>query len=218
VLGLRKLSPFLFQKSRQLATAHANGVIFHGGFSLSFPVLETNRLRLEKLSKDDSNSLFELFSDNAVVKYYDLEAFTEQSQASNLIEFFNSRFKENSGIRWAIRLKEINEFIGTCGFNSWSPKMKNATIGYDLLPKYWSNGFTTEAVHRIVKAAFLGELSCGKLNRIQGDTVPGNSASESLLLKVGFKEEGLRRQSGYWKNQFHDLKCFGLIRSEYSEI
>lgn len=194
------------------------GVIFHGGFSLSFPVLETNRLRLEKLSKDDSNSLFELFSDNAVVKYYDLEAFTEQSQASNLIEFFNSRFKENSGIRWAIRLKETNEFIGTCGFNSWSPKMKNATIGYDLLPKYWSNGFTTEAVHRIVKAAFLGELSCGKLNRIQGDTVPGNSASESLLLKVGFKEEGLRRQSGYWKNQFHDLKCFGLIRSEYSEI
>lgn len=195
-----------------------HGVIFHGGFSLSFPVLETNRLRLEKLSKDDSNSLFELFSDNAVVKYYDLEAFTEQSQASNLIEFFNSRFKENSGIRWAIRLKETNEFIGTCGFNSWSPKMKNATIGYDLLPKYWSNGFTTEAVHRIVKAAFLGELSCGKLNRIQGDTVPGNSASESLLLKVGFKEEGLRRQSGYWKNQFHDLKCFGLIRSEYSEI
>ncbi|MFT6188785.1 MAG: ribosomal-protein-alanine N-acetyltransferase [Oleispira sp.] len=194
------------------------GVIFHGGFSLSFPVLETNRLRLEKLSKDDSNSLFELFSDNAVVKYYDLEVFTEQSQASNLIEFFNSRFKENTGIRWAIRLKETNEFIGTCGFNSWSPKMKNATIGYDLLPKYWSNGFTTEAVHRIVKAAFLGELSCGKLNRIQGDTVPGNSASESLLLKVGFKEEGLRRQSGYWKNQFHDLKCFGLIRSEYSEI
>jgi len=185
---------------------------------LSFPVLETNRLRLEKLSKDDSNSLFELFSDNAVVKYYDLEVFTEQSQASNLIEFFNSRFKENTGIRWAIRLKETNEFIGTCGFNSWSPKMKNATIGYDLLPKYWSNGFTTEAVHRIVKAAFLGELSCGKLNRIQGDTVPGNSASESLLLKVGFKEEGLRRQSGYWKNQFHDLKCFGLIRSEYSEI
>ena len=88
--------------------------------------------------------------------------------------------------------------------------MKNAVLGYDLLPKYWSMGFTTEAVHRIVKAAFLGELSCDKLNRIQGDTVTGNSTSESLLLKVGFKEEGIRRQSGYWKNQFHDLKSFWL--------
>ena len=96
--------------------------------------------------------------------------------------------------------------------------MKNAVIGYDLLPKFWGEGYTSEAVIRIIKSAFLGELPCGALNRIQGDTVPGNAASESLLLKVGIKEEGTRRQSGYWKNQFHDLKCFGLIKSEHSEI
>jgi len=194
------------------------GVVYHGAVALVFPVLETNRLRLDKLAKDDSNSLFELFSDISVVEYYDLEAFTELSQARNLIEFFNTRFKDNTGIRWAIRLKETNQLIGTCGFNTWSPKMKNAVIGYDLLPKFWGKGYTTEAVHGIIKSAFLGELSCGELNRIQGDTVPGNLASESLLLKVGFKEEGIRRQSGYWKSQFHDLKCFGLIKSDYSEI
>lgn len=185
---------------------------------MSFPVLETTRLKLDKLSNEDSNNLFELFSNNSVVEYYDLEVFTEVSQATNLIDFFNSRFEEKSGIRWAIRLKETNQLIGTCGFNTWSPKMKNAVLGYDLLPSYWGQGYTTEAVHRIVKSAFLGDLPCGPLNRIQGDTVPGNRASESLLLKVGFKEEGTRRQSGYWKNQFHDLKCFGLIRSDYSEI
>ena len=185
---------------------------------MSFPVLATNRLRLDQLSTEDSNSLFELFSDDAVVEYYDLEAFNEPSQAKKLIEFFNARFKDHSGIRWAIRLKETNKLIGTCGFNTWSPKMKNAVIGYDLLPKFWGKGYTTEAVHRIIESAFLGELPCGQLNRIQADTVPGNSASESILLKVGFKEEGIRRQSGYWKNQFHDLKCFGLIKSEYSEI
>lgn len=183
-----------------------------------FPVLDTHRLRLDKLTIKDSNSLFTLFSDDLVVEYYDLTAFTEQSQAINLIEFFNARFKENSGIRWAIRLKETNQLIGTCGFNTWSLKMKSAVIGYDLLPKFWGNGYTTEAVNRIVKSAFFGELPCGELNRIQGDTVLGNSASESLLRKVGFKEEGIRRQSGYWKNQFHDLKCFGLIKAEYSEL
>ena len=193
-------------------------MLFHGEFLLSFPVLETSRLILDKLSQEDSTSLFELFSDNSVVQYYDLDAFTELSQASNLIAFFNSRFNENTGIRWAIRLKETDQFIGTCGFNTWNPKMKNAVVGYDLLPKYWGMGLTTEAVHRIVKAAFLGELSCGKLNRIQGDTVMENLASESLLLKIGFKEEGVRRQSGFWKNQFHDLKCFGLIQSEYREL
>ena len=93
--------------------------------------------------------------------------------------------------------------------------MKNAVIGYDLLPSFWGKGYTSEAVIKIVDVAFLGELPCGVLNRIQGDTVPGNGASESLLLKVGFQEEGIRRQSGYWKNKFHDLKCFGLIKSEF---
>jgi len=173
---------------------------------------------LDKLTRDDSNNLFDLFSDISVVEYYDLAPFSELSQASNSIEFFNARFNDNLGIRWAIRLKENNQLLGTCGFNSWNPKMKSAVIGYDLLPKYWSQGYTTEAVNKIIKAAFLGALPCGKLNRIQGDTVPGNLASERLLLKVGFKEEGVRRQSGYWKNQFHDLKCFGLIKSEFSEI
>jgi len=186
------------------------------GKGLMFPILTTNRLRLDKLSKEDTDSIFELFSNKSVVEYYDLEAFTEQSQASNLIELFNDRFDNNLGIRWAIRLKETNQLIGTCGFNTWSAKMQNAVIGYDLLPMFWGNGYTTEAVHRIIKSAFIGELECGELHRIQGDTVPGNLASELLLLKVGFKEEGIRRQSGYWKNQFHDLKCFGLIKSEYN--
>ncbi len=108
-----------------------------------FPILETNRLKLDKLTSEDSNSLFELFSNNSVVEYYDLEAFTEISEASNLIEFFNSRFEEGSGIRWAIRLKETSQLIGTCGFNTWSPKMKNAVLGYDLMPKYWGAGYTT---------------------------------------------------------------------------
>lgn len=171
-----------------------------------FPILETSRLKLDELTQEDSNDLFTLFSNSSVVEYYDLEAFTELSQANHLIQFFNTRFTEKSGLRWAIRLKGTDQLIGTCGFNTWSPKMKNAVIGYDLNPKFWGNGYTTEAVHCIIKSAFLGELQCGELNRIQADTVPGNSASESLLLKVGFKEEGIRRQSGYWKNQFHDLK------------
>ena len=184
---------------------------------MQFPELETIRLKLTKLSVEDTDNIFKLFSNEQVVKYYDLEAFKEQSQATSLINLFNSRFDEENGIRWAIKLKETNDFLGTCGFNSWNPKMKNAVIGYDLLPIFWGKGYTTEAVHKIIQSAFLGKLACGQLNRIQADTIPENLASESVLLKVGFKEEGLRRESGFWKNQFHDLKCYGLIRSEYKQ-
>lgn len=183
---------------------------------MNFPILTTPRLILTKFERLDAQRVFELFSDKKVIKYYDLEALNNTSQAINLIKSFESRYENKLGIRWAIRFKETNELIGTCGFNSWNVTMKSAVIGYDLMPEYWGEGLAREAVHCIVKAAFSGDLSCGELNRIQGDTVLGNTASESLLLKIGFKEEGIRRESGFWKNQFHDLKCFGLIRSDYN--
>lgn len=180
-----------------------------------FPSLETERLLLTELRIDDEADLFSLFSNSSVVEYYDLDVFREHSQAANLISLFKSRYEKQEGIRWAIRLKSSGRFIGTCGFNSWSSKMRNAVIGYDLLPEFWQQGYSSEAVRAIIDAGFMGALSCGELHRIQADTVPGNIASESLLLRLGFKEEGIRRECGYWKNKFHDLKCFGLLRSEF---
>ena len=184
---------------------------------MTFPELDTHRLWLTELQPDDECSLFNLFSNPDVVEYYDLEVFHQPEQASALIDLFKTRYKEQLGIRWAIRLKGAGEggLIGTCGFNSWSRKMRNAVIGYDLLPEFWGEGYASEAVRAISLAAFSGQLSCGPLHRIQADTVVGNEASEALLRKLGFKDEGLRRGAGYWKNSFHDLRCFGLLSTEF---
>jgi [ribosomal protein S5]-alanine N-acetyltransferase len=35
-----------------------------------------------------------------------------------------------------------------------------------------------------------------------------------LLKKIGFKEEGLLRDYGFWKGDFHDLKMFSLLRKD----
>jgi ribosomal-protein-alanine N-acetyltransferase len=184
---------------------------------VAFPILDTKRLRLSALEANDTKAVYALFSDPLVVEYYDLDVFTDESEAINLISFFKQRFESGEGIRWAIRLKDTGQFIGTFGFNTSSTKMKSAVIGYELQRQYWGLGFAAEAVHRIVRAAFNGELPCGAINRIQADTVPGNNMSESVLQSIGFCEEGVRRQSGYWKGQFHDLKCFGSLRSQYMD-
>lgn len=182
---------------------------------MTFPNLSTERLQLTAIAADDAASLFALFSDDAVTCYYDLASFTEIQQAIALIELFQSRFDSAAGIRWAIRLAKTHQLIGTCGFNSWNPKMKNALLGYDLHRDFWHCGYAQEAVRAIIDIAFSGALPCGPLHRIQADTVPGNSASEKLLLRLGFREEGLRRDCGYWKGTYHSLKCFGLLQHEY---
>ena len=184
---------------------------------MSFPELTSRRLLLNRIGSSDVESVFELFSHPEVVRYYDLEEFKEHAQAEKLMQLFETRFTSSSGIRWAIRLKDTGNLIGTCGFNSWSEKMRNATIGYDLKPEYWNKGISTEAISRMIRAAFSGLLPCGPLHRIQADTIPGNVASEKVLLKLGFKEEGTRRECAYLKGTYRDMKCFGLLKHEFSE-
>ncbi|MEM5511641.1 GNAT family protein [Pseudoalteromonas sp. AS84] len=184
---------------------------------MNFPELETARLILTSLSASDSEVLLNIYSDAEVVKFYDIEAYKSEAQSAKLIDFFNARFTENIGIRWAIRLKTTGKLIGTCGFNTWNQKMKNASIGYEIASEYWGCGFASEALHEVINAAFSNQLLFGELYRIQGDTMIGNLASESVLKKLGFKEEGIRRASGYWKNEFHDLRCYGLLKPEFKQ-
>jgi ribosomal-protein-alanine N-acetyltransferase len=179
-----------------------------------FPQLETPRLWLTPLQVSDAAEVLELFSSDQVVEYYDLEPMTSLQEAEHLIQRLQGRYEAGEGIRWAIRLKSAH-LIGTCGFNSWSPRTRSAVIGYELNPDHWGQGLMSEALAAIIRCAFTAQLPCGELNRIQADTVPGNARSEAVLTRLGFKEEGLRRESGYWKNAYHDLKCFGLLRREY---
>jgi [ribosomal protein S5]-alanine N-acetyltransferase len=183
---------------------------------MEFPQRVSPRLLLTPITMNDLDAVFQLFSHPDVVKYYDLEPFTSSLQAEKLIALFESRFKESAGIRWGIHSKSGGGLIGTCGFNSWSEKMHSATIGYDLSPDYWNQGLVTEALAEILKVAFDGVLPCAPLHRIQADTIPGNIASEKVLRKLGFKEEGVRREAMFARGQYHDLKCFGLLKSEFN--
>jgi ribosomal-protein-alanine N-acetyltransferase len=179
--------------------------------------MNTERLVLSAITESDTDAIFELFSKEIVIKYYDLHVFEEPKQAKKLIELFESRFNAGQGIRWAIREKDSDILIGTCGFNSWISPMKSAVIGYDLNPNFWGMGYAKEAVGQILQAAFTGLLPCGPIHRVQADTVPGNEQSERLLLALGFQHEGLRRECGFWKKKFHDLNCFGLLSHEQSK-
>lgn len=186
--------------------------------SLQFTILNTERLILDEIMSEDTESLYKHFTNKDVLEYYNLDAFVNIEEALSLIKHFKKRLDEGLGIRWAIRLKSNNMFVGTCGFNSFDSSNKSSVIGYDISRDFWGNGYAPEALRAIINFGFSGSLPCGTLNRIQGDIVPGNVASEAVLKKLGFKEEGLLRESGYWKGRFHDLKCYGLIKSDYSQI
>ncbi|KMQ66557.1 acetyltransferase [Chryseobacterium angstadtii] len=172
-----------------------------------YPVLETERLLLRQLTPQDAEDLFEYFSLDEVMEYYDLDTFKTLEDAQNIISHFNGEFEKGKGFRWAIELKSEKKVIGTCGYHNWYREHSRAEIGYELNPKFWRNSYMKEAVLPILIFGF----ETMALHRVDAFIDPSNISSEKLLLSLNFKEEGMLRDYFFEKGKFVDAKIFGLI-------
>jgi ribosomal-protein-alanine N-acetyltransferase len=172
-----------------------------------FPALATDRLHLRELCPEDAPSLFEVFRDDEVTRYYDVETMTEVAPAAALVAFLQQRFASRVGIRWAIVERASGSFLGTIGFNSINQSANKSPLGYELGRAAWGRGFATEAVRAVVR---FGHQELG-LRRIEAAVMLGNEASARVLEKAGFIEEGLLRAYGYWKGSYHDLRMFSIL-------
>ena len=175
----------------------------------AFPVLKTNRLDLVEIKQKHLSDLFKLFSNNDVTKYYNIETLTEKKEAQKLIDWFQTRFKEKLGIRWGIALKGESKIIGTIGFNNFT-KGHRANIGFDLQKDHWNKGYMTEVLNIVIDFGFntLG------INRIEGEVMQGNQISEKVLVKQGFKREGVLRQWMLWNGNHYDMTMYSLLKKE----
>ncbi|MGG0715969.1 GNAT family N-acetyltransferase [Robertmurraya massiliosenegalensis] len=177
---------------------------------LKFPIIETNRLILRKLRKEDASRLYIYLSKEEVVQYYDIEKFPSVQEAEELIESLLFRYQSRNQIRWGITLKGKNEIIGTCGFHALEEEHLKGEIGFDLDPIYWKKGFMTEAVSGLVEYGF-GEM---KLNRIEALYSPLNYASKRVLEKNGFIKEGLLRNRFYSKDKYMDAVICAILKED----
>lgn len=174
-----------------------------------FPKLETDRLILREISKDDAQGIFACFSNENVTRYYGQETLKNIDQAERFVNFFANSYKEKKGIRWGIERKGTDGIIGTIGFNAWSPKHKRAEIGYEIHPEYWRMGYTSEAVLKVIQYGFdnLG------LTRTGAVVFTNNEASANLLYKVGFQKEGILRDYMYQNGKAYDTYVYSLLKN-----
>jgi len=177
----------------------------------SFPALETDRLRLRELVVDDAGTLLAIHGDREAMRWFGTDPLTDLQQAERLVETFASwRHLPNPGLRWGIERKD-GALIGTCGLFKWNRGWRSCTLGYELAASSWGQGFMRESLTTVIDWGF---DSMG-LNRIEAQIHPQNAASLGLAKRLGFVEEGLLRQAGYWLDEYHDLIQFSLLRGEW---
>ncbi|KRF62627.1 acetyltransferase [Bacillus sp. Soil768D1] len=174
-----------------------------------FPILETERLILREITKEDAEGIFACFSNENVTRYYGQETLENIEEAEKFVDFFSNNYNEKRGIRWGIEKRETKGIIGTIGFNAWLPKHKRAEIGYEIHPEQWGKGYASEAVSRVLTYGF----DVMNLTRIGAVVFLNNEASNKLLTNIGFQKEGVLKKYMYQNGVAHDTYVYSLLRN-----
>ncbi|MBK7894226.1 MAG: GNAT family N-acetyltransferase [Anaerolineaceae bacterium] len=180
----------------------------------TFPVLETERLRLRAMVPQDATAVFALLGDPEVMVWHGRPPFATLEEAQKHIAWYAEAFAEKRAIRWAITRHGEDRVLGTCGFHHMILYHFRAEIGYELASSEWRQGIMAEAVRAIVR---FGLVEMG-LHRIEAIVDPTNTASARLLRKIGFTEEGFLRER-FWDNgRFTDDWFFSILASEIDKV
>jgi [ribosomal protein S5]-alanine N-acetyltransferase len=179
----------------------------------TFPVLETKRLVLRKITKEDAKSILTYLSDEEVMKYYGLEPFKSINDALDEISWYQSIQSNQTGIRWGITLKEHGVVIGSCGFHNFVSQHFRTEIGFELSKEYWGKGIAVEAIEAIISCGFENM----SFQRIEALIEPPNLSSQRLVEKMGFIREGLLRNYEFTCGKFDDLFMYSLLKQDYDK-
>ncbi|HEY8954918.1 GNAT family N-acetyltransferase [Chitinophaga sp.] len=168
-----------------------------------FPVLFTPRLHLVEIEHLHQPDLFYLLTDKRVTRYYHVIPLNEVADVRPVIDLFRKRFNDKEGIRWGIALENKTELIGFIGFNNYETA-DTVPLVFALVQEYWGKGYMAEAIEAVVQYIF----TALEAKKVVADLLPGNVASERVLVKTGFHHEGLVAGGMVWDNKSYDVNRY----------
>lgn len=179
----------------------------------NLPILETERLRLRKLSMRDAGDVFDYASVPEVAEHVTWEYHRNISDSMHYLRFITQQYQDGIPSPWGIIHKELGKLIGTIGYHVWSLPNGFGEVGYALSKDFWNKGYTTEAFEEVIKFGF----ERLRLNRVEATCKIANTASEKVMIKCGLSYEGILRKRLFAKSEYHDLKLYSLLRNEWEQ-
>ena len=175
-----------------------------------FPEINTERLLLRKITKDDAPAILKLRSDERVMQYIDREMACNIADAEIFINRISTSLDTNEGINWGIALKETPDIlIGSIGYWRIIKEHYRAEIGYILSLDYWKKGIMKEAMMAIIEVGFKSI----QLHSIEAHINPLNTASSLILVSAGFIKEAYFKENFFYKGTFRDTEIYSLLNN-----
>lgn len=166
-------------------------------------ILETKRLLLRRYIPEDLDSLYALYIDPEMRRYFPQEGASpdrtltyEETKEEYEWHRHGHPRRPELGL-WATILKDTGAFVGRCGLLPWQIEGQDEIeIAYMIAKEYWGRGLGTEAARGIRDYAFnhLG------ISRLVCFIDPLNEASIKVAMNTGmtFEKEMVDEHGPFW--------------------
>lgn len=167
--------------------------------------IETKRLILRKLVKEDAKMIFDVWAnDEEVTKHLTWHPHENIKVTENILAGWLEEYEEEGCYRYGIELRNENKLIGMIDvveYNGCIPE-----IGYVLGRGYWNKGYMSEAFE-----SFLNLLKNQGHKKIYIEADQENHASNAVIKKNGFKFIGKETKiRSAFKNELVTVNTYEL--------
>jgi RimJ/RimL family protein N-acetyltransferase len=159
---------------------HTISYVYNGDMQ----ILETRRLILRPIVKEDAPIYWRFFSDPETMRFY--PSTRNLKETEQFVQRQLERYQQDGYGPWAMVLKSDSEMIGYCGLiHQIVDSADEMEIGYLVSRDYWGQGYATEAAIGSRDYAFIKLRTKRLISLID----PLNAASIAVARKVGMKLE-----------------------------
>lgn len=147
--------------------------------------LETERLVIRNWQDRDRDLLYEINSDETVMKFFPFRRTRDETDA--FLERLRASIDKDGFGFCALEIKETGETIGFAGIKASKlvPTLPHGTveIGWRLAVPYWGKGYATEAASEWLRFGF----ETLELDRIVSFAVRDNHRSTAVMARIGMR-------------------------------
>jgi RimJ/RimL family protein N-acetyltransferase len=177
-------------------------------------MLEGMRVRLAPLERKHIDHFLKWFNDPEITQYLIMyKPITRDWEE----EWFNALKHRENAVFFSILLLDLDDpekIIGNCAIQDINPKNRACLCGITIGEKEYQNkGYGTEAMEMLVEFVF----NTLNMNRIGLSVYDFNIRAYKSYLKVGFVEEGRKRQARYHNGKYYDEIIMAILREDWEK-
>jgi ribosomal-protein-serine acetyltransferase len=122
-----------------------------------------------------------------------------------------NRKRYGSGDGYEVAIWNGGKMAGQIGFNFFDRVNRRTEIGYWLGKEFSGKGIVTRSCKAMIDYAF-NDLS---MKRVEIKCGTGNAKSRAIPERLGFRNEGVARQSERLHDRFIDLVVYAMLAEEW---